>query len=434
MIEKYKLYAGTLFAALWISLCWGFVQEEFIGLLERVRPFVFLLLDLIFIILGVFALRNRRDAIFVGLFVIIVSASALLNSQGLVTVLNGSRDFIGLVLAAPVIRRLLESKYSERFSKSFDRQLQIFLYVQAVCITWQFIRYGAGDAGGGSMGEGASGTISALIYFVSFYLMCRRWDLGQSYIHNIRNNIGLVVLLYPTFLNETKISLVLVVFYFVMLVKINRQYLLKLAAFLPLIILVGITAVWSYTLVVGHDADEVFSEDNMYEYLVGEDIEELVELAILVQDEEIETDNLWVMDIPRISKLAMVPVALEETGGKLWLGAGVGQFKGASVLSKTKFASKYAWLLQGSRPFLFFVIVQLGVIGLAWAIANFISIVQTRNDGWFSWNMRLYMYLLVLMSMLYNDSFRLFQYCFILFYVVMIGLASHDKPLKVTAG
>ena len=99
MIEKYKLYAGTLFAALWISLCWGFVQEEFIGLLERVRPFVFLLLDLIFIILGVFALRNRRDAIFVGLFVIIVSASALLNSQSLLTVFNGSRDFIGLVLA-----------------------------------------------------------------------------------------------------------------------------------------------------------------------------------------------------------------------------------------------------------------------------------------------------------------------------------------------
>ncbi|MDE7144861.1 MAG: hypothetical protein K2O30_01755, partial [Duncaniella sp.] len=253
-------------------------------------------------------------------------------------------------------------------------------------------------------------------------------------IHNITNNIGLVVLLYPTFLNETKISLVLVVFYFVMLVKINRQYLLKLAAFLPLIILVGITAVWSYTLVVGHDADEVFSEDNMYEYLVGEDIEELVELAILVQDEEIETDNLWVMDIPRISKLAMVPVALEETGGKLWLGAGVGQFKGASVLSKTKFASKYTWLLQGSRPFLFFIIIQLGVIGLVWTIANFISILQTKNVDWFSWNMRLYMYLLVLMSMLYNDSFRLFQYCFILFYVVMIGLASHDKPLKVTAG
>lgn len=433
MIEKYKLYTGILFTVLWISLCWGFVQDEFVSSLERIRPFVFLLLDLAIIALGLFALRDRRDLLLFAFFVIIVAVSALLNHEGIATVMNGCRDFIGLVLAAPVIRLLLTSKYSERFIVSFDRQLYIFLYVQAVCVTWQFIRYGAGDAGGGSMGEGASGTISVLIYFVSFYLMCRRWDLTQSYGTNIRKNVGLVLLLYPTFLNETKISLVLVVFYFIMLLRINRQYLLKLAAFSPLMILIGVVAVWGYTSIIQHDAEEVFSEENMYEYFVGNDVEELVEIAQKVQDYDIETDNLWAMDIPRMTKMAMAPVALSETGGGIWLGAGVGQFKGATVLSKTRFASEYAWLLQGSRPLLFFVFVQLGVFGLIWIWTNFICIVQTDSRCWFKWNIRLYMYLLIIISMFYNDSFRLFQYCFILFYILMVGMmlnASYENKHK----
>ncbi len=49
MIEKYKLYAWSLFVALWVSLCWGFVQDEFLNSLERIRPFVFFLSDLFFI-------------------------------------------------------------------------------------------------------------------------------------------------------------------------------------------------------------------------------------------------------------------------------------------------------------------------------------------------------------------------------------------------
>ncbi len=226
MIEKYKLYAWSLFVALWVSLCWGFVQDEFLNSLERIRPFVFLLSDLVFIILGVFSLRDKRDILFFVSFVAIALVSSLLNHFGAVMSFNGVRDFIGLVLAAPIIRLLLTSKYSERFVRSFDRQLYIFLYVQAVCVTWQFLKYGAGDAVGGSMGEGASGTISVLVYFVSFYLMCRRWNVEIPYLANIKRNFGLIILLYPTFLNETKISLVLVVFYFLLLFRINRQYLL----------------------------------------------------------------------------------------------------------------------------------------------------------------------------------------------------------------
>ena len=421
MIEKYKIYTF-----LWLSLCWGFVQDELVPGLEHVRSFVFLFADFVFLVLGLYALRSRRDVYIVISFLLILLFSAVLNRQGIVTIFNGSRDFIGLLLAAPVIRMLLLSKYSERFERSFDRQLLVFLSLQTVCVTWQFFKYGPGDYVGGSMGEGASGTISVLIYFISFYLMIRRWDCELSYFMNIRKNFLLVFLLYPTFLNETKISLVLFVFYFILLVKIDRDIVLKAMKMFPIIIVLSIASVTVYSYVVDTDAGDVFTEDNMYNYFIGEDIDYLIDVAMKVQDQEIETDNVWAVDIPRISKLVLAPVILDDTGGKIWLGAGVGQFKGASVIGQTSFARKNNWFLQGSRPLLFFIIVQLGVIGLIWLLINLITIVQTGDRFTFAWNIRLYLYLLIAMSMLYNDSFRLYPYCFILFYIAMTGLAYRE--------
>lgn len=429
MIEKYKLYTGLLFGFLWISLCWGFVQDELFPGLERMRSFMFLLADVIFLLLGTYALRNRRDVSILIIFFVILVASAMCNRQGVVTVFNGSRDFIGLLFAVPIIRMLLVSKHSERFERLCDRQLLIFLSIQTVCVTWQFFKYGPGDYVGGTMGEGASGTISVLIYFISFYLMCKHWDYELPYFTNIRKNFIYVFLLYPTFLNETKISLVLFVFYFILLVKIDRRVVIKSMKILPIFVALSAVSVTIYSYIVQTDAEDVFSEDNMYNYFIGEDIDYLIDVAMKVQDQEIETDNVWAVDIPRISKLVLTPAILNETGGKIWLGAGVGQFKGATVIGRTPFARKYGWFLQGSRPLLFFIIMQLGIIGLVWLLINMVTIIQSDSRWTYAWNIRLYLYLLLAMSMLYNDSFRLFSYCFILFYIAMSGLVrrKNDK-------
>lgn len=422
MIEKYKLYTGVLFAFIWITLCWGFVQDEICPALESFHSFVFLAADVMFLLLGIYAIKDQNDTWIILSFVAIVIVSAILNKQGIVTIFNGFRDFIGMLLAVPIIRRLVLSKYSQRFVMAFDKQLLIFLLLQAVCVTWQYFKYGPGDEVGGSMGDGASGTISVLIYFVSFYLMCRRWDYSRSYMVNIKANFFLILLLYPTFLNETKISIVLFVFYFVFLVKIDRTIAVKALIIAPVMAILGFFSVAVYSYVVETDVDNVFNEDNMHNYFVGDDIDYLIDVAEMVQDEEIETDNVWAVDIPRLSKLALAPAILNETGGKSWLGAGIGQFKGLSVIGQTPFAKKYNWFLQGSRPLLFFIFVQLGVIGLLWMLTDFIHIFQSPSRYDFVWNIRLFLYLLLAFSMLYNDSFRLFSYCFILFYTAMSGL------------
>lgn len=431
MVEKYKLYTGFLFGALWSLLCFGFVSEELVPPLEKLRPAVYLVCDAIFIILGIIALRNKRDVIIVLSFLFIAIVSKYLNHLGIVYFINGIRDFIGLLFAFPIIRYLWHSKNGPRFVASFNKQLYVFLWIQAFCLVWQFIRYGANDHGGGTLGVGGSGTISTLIYFISFYFMSKRWDEAKTYWQNLRDNKVLVFLILPTFLNETKISFILFVCYFLLLMRVNWSLLRKIIVALPLILVCIAGLGYVYLDVTDQDADEVLSIDFYQNYLIGEDLDYLVEVGQKVADGLIETDNLWAVDIPRFSKIFLAPTALEDAGGGQLFGAGLGQLKGGTVLSYTSFASEYKWLLGGSRPMWFFIFIQLGYLGIIWYFINMAGVVGIRSAFPRGTNIRVFVCIIVLIGLPYNDSFRFIYYCFILFF----GAASarFEDPVEKAA-
>ena len=287
MIEKYKLYTGTLFTAIWMFMCWGFVSNEIAPSLERLRPMMLLFVDAVFLILGLAMLRNRRDVFFLLSLVAIIVISAYMNGMGLMATVNGFRDYLPLVMVPPILRYFLEGDNGRRFVESVDRQLHWFLYAQAVCITFQFLKYGACDMGGGTLGDGGSGAISTLIFAVSFYFLCKNWDVDKNISANVYDNLRYVVLLYPTLLNETKVSLVFFVFYFMLLFRLNRAYLMKLLLIVPLglIALIGMIAV--YVNVVG--SDPFFTREGVEAYLYGGDeMEDLIENAMRFQDEGLD--------------------------------------------------------------------------------------------------------------------------------------------------
>lgn len=107
------------------------------------------------------------------------------------------------------------------------------------------------------------------------------------------------------------------------------------------------------------------------------------------------------------------------------MGAGVGQFKGGQVVDETRFVKDNRWLLQGSRPWLFFVFVQLGFIGMIWFFAMIIRTVFSRRDRTKQLASRLQFYLLgtVCIILLYNDSFRVLGFCSIFFFLTMADCA-----------
>ncbi len=423
MVEKYKLYYRTFLVIFWVASSFGFVSEELLPPLKGATSIVFLLCDVVLFVLGLVTLRQKGDVLtFISYLLLAVTSTILLNGESALNLLNGSRDFLGLILVAPVLRYFFTCKHSREFMASFDRQLYIWLCLQAVCITEQFLRYGANDHGGGTMGMGASGIASILIYLVSFYLISRRWD-SSHFWRSLKENWKYIFLLYPSYLNETKLSFILLAAYFVLLIKFDRKLVLRAVFIIPVAIagLCGISAI--YFSVTNQDADKVLSKEFVEEYLYGgEDLDKLIDVGLMVQSGEIEVDprDWWAVDIPRMAKLLLIGPYVADCPGGHALGAGLGHFKGGQLVKETHFAEQNRWLLQGSRPWSFFVYVQLGWVGFLWSLLVLGRLIFCRGSRYPQHRqIMILVSLAALAIMFYNDTFRVFNFCVTMFYITL---------------
>lgn len=436
VISRYKLYKRTFLVTLWVLITWGGVIQV-LPPLQGLTMALTMACDIVILLLGVLTLRQRGDLIVVGSYLIIgIVSTVLVNRLSFVTFFNGSRDFFGLLFAIPILRYLMSGENGAAFRRSFDRQLYVWLWLQAVCIPFQAIVYGVGDDGGGTFGVGGSGMVSMLIYVISFYLITKRWD-SADYLGSLRRNWVYVFLLFPTFLNETKVSFILIVAYFLLLLRFDRTLFIKLAYIVPVAIIgiLGLGAV--YFSVTGADPDEVLSMDFAEEYLYGLDLDQTIDIAIRVQDGDFEVDphEPWAVDIPRIAKLVLISPYLRDEPGGLALGAGVGQFKGVVGDKMTRFARLNWWLLGGSRPMAFMILVQLGYVGLLWFYAVLgRDTFQRHCRRRFSRQMILLVALCVLILQIYNESMRYYYFWVLLFYPVMaLKFADNDTDTQSTS-
>ena len=426
MIDRYKFLSGLFFGAMWALLTFGFISEELLPPLIPLRSVVLLLTDIIFLFLGIYLLRDRRDIFVLVSFLIIGAISCNLNHLGLIFSFNGTRDFFGLLFAVPICRWFLTSKYREQFISSFDKQLLIFLFLQAFCMTWQFIRYGANDHGGGSMGYGYSGIVSTLIYIISFYLLSKRWRYG-NYLDEVVRNKMYFILLYPTFLNETKISFIFLLAYFLLLFPFEWRTVFKLVMAVPIMIVGMLGLGIAYLSITGQNMESVFTQEAMDDYMIGEDPEELLELAQFIQDGTYDVEDIGNIDVPRFTKIIFIPEALSDCVGGIMFGAGLGQFKGGTVMELTPFAAEWQWLLTGSLPFLFSVVIQLGILGLIWFCINIATILLPRSPLPAGINIKCFIWVIIILVMMYNDSLRFFPFTFILVYIALYGYVGNIK-------
>ena len=112
------------------------------------------------------------------------------------------------------------------------------------------------------------------------------------------------------------------------------------------------------------------------------------------------------------------PDALHDTRGGMMLGAGLGQFKGGTLLDQTNFGKKYKWLTNGSRPWSFFILLQLGYIGLIWFVwATFMQLDFKHENRENDKNIKIFILLDIILMLFYNDSLRVLPLCIVLFYI-----------------
>lgn len=418
MIDRDKFYFRTFCVLFWVAATFGFVSQELIPPIEGVwRPFM-ILIDFLMMVLGLKTLRDKKHIYLVAAFFALVAVSNYFNGLTLVQSLNGCREFFPLLWPLIIVDYLFNSEYADQFRESFKKQLFVFLILQAVCITEQFIRYGANDHGGGSMGNGYTGQASLLIISIIFYIVSSDWD-GDNYLQSLWRNRWYFLLLYPILLNETKVSFVMVTVMMLLLYKFEWKSVWKITITLPIAIVAMVGLFQVYLWATGQE-DEVGTADYIDEYLVGSDID-IDEMYDIIQSQIEESgpasdDNI--IDLPRFLRIALLSVPVEASEGGWLLGTGVGHFKGGTTLEVTEFAKEYEWIYTGSMTQLVMVFMSLGIFGVLWYFLWMKRAIRWKTRaGKMALSRKIFLTAMIILIFFYNDSFRYYPFP-VLFYIL----------------
>ena len=436
LLSKSKIVMNIVLALFWVWCTFGFISEEIAPFLLSIESPLFFLFDVVMLFLGFLVLKDKWDKIFVISFLVLgYGITCIYNGYGAGFYANGLREFVYLISLLPILRYLYESEIEEEFVKRFDRTLFIFLIVQALCITFQFVKYGANDHGGGSMGNGFSGIVSILIYIVSFYLLKKRMD-PERYVGSLIENKWLVILLYPTFLNETKISFIFFILYFILLMPIDRRMFVRLMVSSPIVIAIVIILFNVYTSATGNKDDVMSVDYYMNEYLFAGDDNDIVDWMEYLYDhgEDLAIDGS--NDLPRFTKIALIPELNAEYPGHAITGYGIGQFKGGTMIARSEFYMDNEWLLRGSVPYCYQMYIQIGLFALMFFTWMWFRLSSLRiKEKKIELGIIAFVVIQVLIILFYND---MLAYCFpslVFFYIFTQALrwnSEENKTIETT--
>lgn len=418
------------FIGFWLATCTGFVSDLIWGNTSTspLTTLSQLTVDVILLFLAVCTMRKKVDIIFIVTFLVIAAISGfIVNHESLVMWLNGLRSFFPILFLPPILRYFWATDYRhDLFVKSLDKQLYIFLWLQVPTVLFQFFKYGAGDFVGGTMGGWYSGILSFTIYYSSFYLLNKRID-RNNILQSLYKNWTLIFLLFPTFLNETKISFLLIIIYFILLLPIDRKYIIRMTFFAPVIILLIGVGSFFYSSTVDESQGKLKLDPEFFEEYFDADIEDLesaIEYAERNYDEK--------FDVPRLAKMSIMPMVFAANPGHNLMGFGISLFKHGDIVEASDFFDEYDWLLNGTNPQILSVIFQLGIVGAIWYIVFFIAqlfikpaICSARNI-----NMQAYFVLAFLIVMIYSDFWSYPNFSFILFSFLFLSWKKDKYSLQ----
>lgn len=431
MINRDKLYFRIFCILFWVMAVSNFVLDEFIPAIgESGRDPINSILNALFLVFGLLTLRKKSDGILIGVFIFLGITSSIINAVPTGVWFNDLRRVVPTFLVLPVVRYFFTCEDSEHFRESFDKQLKIFLILQAFALTEQFLRYGANDHGGGTLGNWNSGNISLSIILISFYFVCKNWD-GENYLSSLWNNRLYVFLLFPVFLNETKVSFLVLAFYFILLFPFNIRSVGKLLIAIPVAIIMSVGLIAFYMWAI--DArDDVYAEGFIDTYLTGgntagEIMEDAAEAVDFVEElvNQVDEGEWLFLDVPRFMKLGLIPSLLEDAKGGYLLGAGLGHL--ADFTHPTKFTNEHMIALFGTRTMVHYNLFPLGILGLIWAFFWYKNILSMSSRPLpMSMRVKLMLLTVIILTFFYNEYFNLKIGCIIFYFICL----SNTYPLK----
>lgn len=394
----------------------------YIGIISTVSPalkilsgYLIICCDIGLISLGLMFINNARNRFISRLFLFFVLASTftyVVNYENsLISHINGLREYLTIFSAYSFTNVVFTSEYRELFLKKLYGFIKPFLIIQIPVTIYQFSKYGAGDNVGGTFGSAGTGTLTIAIFILCFYLVWVHTNHRLSGRFNYRINLIILPFFLPIFINETKISFVFLALFF--LFQLNLKGKALVSNIILLIFAIAILNIYNNYNAAGVRSESVFNREFLEEYLAKEfqgkdeyNKKEFLEKYSLEEGEYI--------DIPRLTKITLAIKTLSQDSLKMLLGNGIGIFKGGKILERSEYSVENLWLLGGSRPYLFFLLIQGGVINTILIlillfyplIRDYKKRVSQNAKSQLMKNLRYFMLAIVVVILFYNDSLR----------------------------
>jgi hypothetical protein len=136
-------------------------------------------------------------------------------------------------------------------------------------------------------------------------------------------------------------------------------------------------------------------------------------------EEYLTSSDPTLEDIPRFTKIALGTSYLLDNN-KFIIGQEIGAFKGGTTADLSTFGFKYEWLLVGSKPYLFYLLITGGVILCLLIVILFsYEIVNINSSGNNFAAIKKFLFICFLLILFYNDSFR--NNCFLILFVYLVN-------------
>lgn len=405
MSLKFKI--NILFFCLYLGSIGNYFLNQIIDS-KLTDTVITLIIDFLIVVITVSFIKLKSNYFkYLFIYIIISSISyAVSDNSSLTGQINGIRETLVFICYFIIIDVLYNSGPIENINNKFITFAYFFLIIQIPVSILQFIKFGAGDKVGGTFGAGGSGVLTFSVFLLIFYLIENKIKRPKE---RLKKAMQLLIFLLPIALNETKISFILLLLYFLSFINFKKIGSSIFITALGIISIIAFSFIYTTQENVSYKnpLEGIYSGDFLNSYLLGDEI----------VDE----------DVPRFTKLIVGTQKLANDGDLL-LGKDYGAFTGSQSRMSSEFSKKYEWLLAGSRPYSFFLIISGGVILLVliiWLVFSEIFRKQPKGIKNYSSPLLLFLSAVFLISLFYNDGLRSTVFSFL--FVFILFFAKHFK-------
>lgn len=398
-----KHQINILFFSLYLGSLGRYFLNQIISS-KLTNTYVTSIIDILIVLLTISLVRSKTK--YLKYLITFISVSFLSysfsNNSSIFSHINGIRETAVFICYFIIMDILFHSGQIKLINKRFSTFAYIFLATQIPISLIQFIRFGPGDLVGGTFEIGGSGLLSLSIFLLVFYLI---EDKIKTPDERIIKGVPLIIFLIPIAFNETKISFILILLFFLSFANLNEIRSNILVSGLGIIALISFSFIYTTNenIKFNNPLEGFTSSDFLEKYLYG-DVE--------------DNPN----DVPRFTKLAVMIQKLSEDSD-LYFGKDYSAFMFNNKEMRSEFSRRYNWLLMGSLPYSLYLLVSGGIFLLLLVCAIIYDEILTKYKRILRFNslpLLIFSTSIFVIILFYNDAFRSpvfsFIFVFILFY------------------